>query len=103
MFEYNEETMHLGAVIYSGNSSAHPKMTDEEWDAYQVTLAEEHAAKYSDEAMWARVEATIRSWEDMQREYEEKDGMVGRGNRYLPEGVTRGWDVNVHGPVEFIN
>lgn len=104
MFEYDQETMHLGAVIFSENSTtAHPKMSDEEWDAYQAKLAEEYAAKYSDEAMWARVEKRIRSSEDMKREYEEKDGMVDLGNRYLPEGVTRGYSVEVHGPVEFIN
>ena len=103
MYEYNEDTHHVGATIYSGNSSAHPKMNDQEWEAYQAKLSEEHDAIHSDEARFARVEKIVRSMDDMKREYEEKDGLVGRGNLYLPEGVTRGYDVNVHGPVEFIN
>ena len=104
MFKYDPETMHLGAVIFSENSTTnHPKMTDEEWEAYQAKLSEEHDAIHSDEARFARVEKIVRSMDDMKREYEENEGMVGRGNLYLPEGVTRGWDVNVHGPVEFIN
>ena len=104
MFEHDPETMHLGAVIFSENSTSdHFKMTDQEWEAYQAELAEAHDARYSDEAMWARVQKVIRSYDDMKREWEEKDGLVGRGNLYLPEGVTRGYDVTVHGPIEFIN
>lgn len=30
---YNPEETHLGAVIFSGNAGAHPKMSDAEWDA----------------------------------------------------------------------
>lgn len=103
MFEHDPETMHPGAVVYSGNAEKHSKVTDQEWEAHQVKLAEEHDARYSDEAMFARVESLVRSMDDMKREWEDTDGMVGRGNLYLPEGVTRGYDVSVHGPVEFIN
>lgn len=100
---YNPEEQHLGAVIFAEPSSAHPKMTDAEWDAM---IAEQEAAKeyyYSPEAMSERVLKQVRSYEDMKREYEEKDGNVGRDNRYLPEGVTRGWNRDVHGMGEVIN
>lgn len=103
MYEYNEATHHVGATIYSGNASNHPKMTDQEWEDHLAELSAAHDLQHSQEAINARVEKIVRSWDDMKREYEENDGMVGRGNLYLPEGVTRGYDVNVHGPVEFIN
>ena len=102
---YKSQAHSLGAEVYNKccGEGQHPIMTDEEWEAQVAAVEAAKEQHYSIEAMAERIRKGTRSMDEMKAEWDNKNGLVGRDNYYLPEGVTQGWNRDIHGMGVIIN